>query len=275
MKVDYKKMILTTALFTLAVIVVVGTIISLLMVFVFTKQSADFFYGLGCDGVASSLYHRVYEQNNDIYYCYKSLNLEIKEGNGHNIVKYYEQFTSDDEYVSFMNKLKLSNDIVTIPVLEKSTIINEENYLSNKYISALISINESSKAFDFALEMFNEIDSGDLKNQGVYGFYHFISNESSDADVLEFSKKYENSELKLYEEMQEYYNQAIILFNLNKDSDNNLDKAYVVSLGNRIITLGSNLNTIYHKLNLSQDKIESNSITMQEINTVIKGIIQK
>ena len=38
----------------------------------------DFAYSLGLNNLASNMYQKTYEKEKNIYYCYKSLNIEIK-----------------------------------------------------------------------------------------------------------------------------------------------------------------------------------------------------
>ena len=76
---DAVKVVLKTALFTFLSIVVLCLATYFIMLFFFPVQLGDFFYSLGCESVASSLYHRVYEKTDDVGYIYKCLNIEIKQ----------------------------------------------------------------------------------------------------------------------------------------------------------------------------------------------------
>ena len=98
---NYKKMILTCVLWTLTVLIVLSAILGCVMFFAFPKKLGDFFYNLGSDAIASSLYMRVYEKDDDIYYCYKSLNIEISKGNNARIIKLYDAFVSDENMEDF------------------------------------------------------------------------------------------------------------------------------------------------------------------------------
>ena len=266
MKVNYKKIIWSTILFTLSALIVVAMIISMLMYFVFTKDFADFFYSMGSENIAANLYHKVYEKTDDIFYCYKSLNIEIKQEDNKNIIKYYKEFLSDDEYNSFMNSIIKNNESMFVGVLEKSTILNENNYLENQYIKALINTGEDSQALDRAIENFKTFESFNFKEQGVYSFNLFIS-DTSNFDI--FNSTYTGYSDTLINSMQAYFDASNEIYLTNKDTTDKLEKSYFLALGNRLILVGQNINTIYSKLNINSDKIDANMNAMQTINDII------
>lgn len=269
MSVNYKKIILSTILFTICTLLVASALICMFMYFVFTKDLADFFYSMGSENIAANLYHRVYEKTDDIYFCYKSLNIEIKLEDNKNIIKYYQEFKNDDEYENFMNNLKKNNERIFVGVLEKSTLLNEVDYLENKYISALKNTNNYDQAFNLAIDNFAGYETFDFENQGVYALYQFVS--SNGTDLTKFNEKYDAYNITLIEAMQDYFNDSTELFN-SKTASTDLEKSYLLALGNRIITVGQNINTIY-QANNNTDLINSNLVIMININDVIKGLV--
>ena len=266
MKVDYKKIILSTTLWTLTAIIVLSAIFVCIMIFAFPKNLGDFFYSLGSNNLASGLYMRVYEKDNDIYYCYKSLNLVIKQDNSKKIVSIYETFTKDEDYEHFMSELKKRNEQLDIGVLEKSSILNEDDYLKNRYIRALIKTKDEQKAYAIAIESFENYKDSTFHNQGVYALNYFLDMEGFN----NFDVEPANYDKTLIESMKEYFELSVNLFNENKDTSDNLEKAYLISLGNRVIQVGQNINEI-----CSDDAslIASNNQKMQDINDCIKGIL--
>ena len=70
--------------------------------------------------------------------------------------------------------------------------------------------------------------------------------------------------------MKEYFELSVNLFNENKDTSDNLEKAYLISLGNRVIQVGQNINAICSD---DESLIASNNQKMQDINDCIKGIL--
>lgn len=263
---NYKNLILTTILWTLTALVGLTAIIVCVMVLAFPKNMGDFFYSLGSNGLASSMYMRVYEKDDDISYCYKALSIEISRGNSGRIVTIYETFEKDASMNDFMSQLKDRREKLDMGVLEKSVILNEEDYLKNRYIRALIATNHERQAYSLALDYFKSYKSFDLQNQGVYALNQFINIEGyKDFDVAPAG--YSG---KLIDALKEYFDISIDLFESNKNTTSNLDKAYLIALGNRIVQVGQNINTI-----CSSDStlIDINNGKMEKINNYIKDIL--
>lgn len=269
MEVNYKKTILMTILFTLLALIVSAVLMFLLLYFVFSKDLADFCYKLGNYNMASSLYIRTYNKDGEISYCYRALTLDIQNDNYKGIVRDYELFVADEDYDKFMSSIMLGNNMVSGGVLEKSALTNEYNYLEDKYTLALIKTDAKEKAFCRAIKMFAEYQTYTFKNQGYYSLNRFISSESLD----EFQEKYDGYSDTLVNEMQEYFDMSKVIFDDNDEVTELLDKAYLVSLGNRLIMVGQNINSIYSGLNINADKITQNQQYMTHINNVIKGMI--
>ena len=268
MKIDYKKIIISTVLWTFTFILLFSAIFLIVMIFAFPKNLGDFFYSIGSNRFASSLYYRVYEKEDNIYYCYKSLSIEIGLENEENIIKYYEDFVSDENYSDFMQQLQEHNEKQNVTLLAKSTLLNENNFLTNQYIGALIDNDQIDKAYNVALNCFKDYNSFTFKNQGVYALYQF--NELSNYNDL-YSMP-EGYSLNLIESLQDYFEKSFDLFNEKKSSDNELDKAYLISLGNRIIQVGQNTNAFYSNHN-ETNLISTNKECMNEVNNVIKEIL--
>jgi len=264
MNVDYKKTILRTALFTVLCLFVLSVVIWLVMFFVFPKTLGDFCYSLGAENMAANLYYKDYTKTNDIASVYKSLNIEIKLKDNDKIIKYFVEFTEDDEYSDFLEKYKSHIEKLNIGVLEKSSMLNEENYLTNQYISALISTEQTNKAFNLALSLFKDYKDFSFTDQGVYAFDQFLTTEN-------FNRIPEGYDKTVKQSMQEYFVNCVNLFNENLIVNDNLSKAYLISLGNRIIEVGHNVNTLCDSN--EQTQVETNLNTMLDINEKIKGLL--
>lgn len=269
MEVNYKKTILMTILFTLLALVVSAVLMFLLLYFVFSKDLADFCYKLGNYNMASSLYIRTYNKDGEISNCYRALTLDIQNDNYKGIVRDYELFVADEDYDKFMSSIMLGNNMVSGGVLEKSALTNEYNYLEDKYTLALIKTNAKEKAFCRAIKMFAEYQTYTFKNQGYYSLNRFISSENLD----KFQEKYDGYSDTLANEMQAYFDMSKVIFDDNDEATELLDKAYLVSLGNRLIMVGQNINSIYSGLNINAEKITQNQQYMTQINDIIKGMI--
>lgn len=269
MQEGYKKAIITTALYTLGALIVVMGIFMLMMFFVFTKPTAEFMYNIGCDKVASNLYYKTYKKNGEIQYCYKALNLKVKINDNDKIIECYEAFVADDEYLDFMKSLKERQEKLNIGVLEKSSLLNEENYLTTRYVRALISEGDFDKALDIALNAFVGYESFTLTEQGVYAFNEFMGKENEDV----FLETYDGYDSVLIDEIQMYFDDLYELFDVNKVTTNTLEKAYLVALGNRIVCVGQNINTIYGNDDSKTMLKNANLDSIGIVNDVIKGLI--
>jgi len=274
MKVNYKKILINTAIFTVSALIVVSLIIFGLMYFVFTAELANFYYSLGWNKSASNLYYKVYEKNNDIIYCYKALNIKINIDDDNGIVKVYQEFINDDEYNSFITNIEKNNKSLSIGVLEQSAILNERNYLAGKYVESLVDIGEINKAYDESVKYFDTCKNFTLNNQGIYCFNTVINSQMNEEMISKFYKITEGSSNSLIVELQDYFNKAVETFN-NETATSDLSKAYLVALGNRIIIVGNNINTIYTLKETNTDLVTSNNDKMGNINTAIKNLLNK
>ena len=266
MNINYKKLILSTIAITLSALIVVSVVFFSLSYFVFTKWFADVCYNSGSDKLAGTLYYRVYEKNDDIFYCYKGLNLKIKVGDDKNIVKYYKEFASDNEYAEFMAYLNDTNNNLNGTIIEKSMLLNEDNYLKKAFVSALINTDRDIEAFEYAIEYFSDYKSFDFYNQGAYVLSQFI-NSSEKFNII-----YDKYSIKLIDAMQDYFENSYQLFMDNKDVQGELDKAYLLSLGNRIKQVGEDLKVIYTGLEIT-DYTTINYEKLNEVNTLLKGVL--
>lgn len=264
MNIDYKKIILRTTLWTLLVLFLLSVCLWLMMFFLFPRTLGDFCYSLGFDNMSANLYHKDYEKSGNIDSLYTALNIEIKCKDNDKVIKYFIEFTEDDEYQEYMNSYRIYNENLNIGLLEKSSLLNEENYLYNQYIAALINSSQENQAFNLALELFKNYENFTLTNQGVYAFNKFIITQ-------DFNRVPAGYDQSILSSMQEYFNNSIRIFNNNVDTKDSLEKAYLLSLGNRIIEVGQNLNKLYN--NDTNTMVQDNNQKMLDVNQKIKGLL--
>lgn len=263
MNINYKSTILKTILWTLLVLFLITVALWLTMFFLFPRTLGDFCYSLGIDNMSANLYYKEYEKSGEVASLYKALNIEIKCKDNEKIIKYYVEFTEHDNYTDFMSSYKSYNEKLNVGILEKSSLLNEENYLANQYIIALINSGKIDEAFSIALDYFKDYKSFTLKNQGIYVFNRFLTSQDFDRCPAGYTDTIINS-------MQDYFDDCCQLFNYNINSSDNLEKAYLLALGNRIIEVGQNINQLYVDSDLKE---ELNSNAMLDINEKIKGLI--
>ncbi len=245
--------------------IVAGTV----MVFVFTRNSADFMYDIGCNNIASLLYYKSYKDSGEISDCYRALNISIALGDNEKIIEYYETFIADEKYQEFIDTNTRNAERLDVSILERSAIINDNNYLVNSYVKSLKDNNQVDQAKNIALDNFVQNSEFTFKEQGAYALGIFVTNDNLDF----FTETHTGFDSALTIEMQEYFDSLVILFDTNKSVTSDVDKAYLVALGNRIIDVGQDLNNIYDLTDTNDDKISDNVTTMLVINNVIKGII--
>lgn len=270
MKSNIRRTILITAGITFVSVILLCLIGYFIVLFAFPKNLGDFYLNLGCDNMASSLYHKVYEKNGDIYYCYKGLQLKINVCDYPNIIDYYEDFIGDEEYNKFIKDLNMHNENLNVGILEKSIFLDEINYINSNYINALNKIGESEKALEYSINLFKVNNELTLKNIGNYNFSTFINKD------FEYNKFVDNKigENSLLFEMQEYFDNCVELFNSNLSLSDNLSKSYLMMIGNRIISVGEDVNTIYNHLNINNTELNINLNTMDDINNKVMGLIR-
>ena len=268
MQPNYRKIVLSSVLYTLLALIVLFAIFVMLMFFVFTKDLANFMHDMGFNRLSSSLYYRVYEKTGEISYCHKALNIKIILNHNEKIIEYYEAFVEDDEYSDFMSALNENNKNLNCGILEKSTLINEDNYLTNQYVKALIKNGEGERAKTISLQCFENYKNFTLYEQGVYALGQHVSEENKTM----FGQAYGSSSNTLIVDMQDYFDLSVLIFN-NFNPQNDLDKAYLMSLGNRIISVGQDINKMYDYMNINTDLVGVNQNHMISINNNIKGLI--
>ena len=265
---DIRKSIVKTIWGTILTMILLTIIASVVFVFMFTRQCADFMYDIGCNNIASRLYYKSYEDKGEIGDCYKALNIIISLGESDKVIEYYEDFVADDEYESFMSAGLQNSEKLDISVLEKSAILNDENYLVNNYVKALNATGKVDKAKEVALEEFKQCLVFSFKEQGVYVLSQYVGSDSEF-----FNTQHTGFDKVLVAEMQEYFDNLVNVFDSFKAVESNVDKAYLVSLGNRLINVGQDINSVCTALDIEEEAVSNNVSKMLIVNSVIKGII--
>lgn len=266
---DVRKSIVKSIWITLLTMILLTIIAGAVFVFVFTKQCADFMYDIGCNNIASILYYKAYEDDGDIDNCYKALNIKIGLKDYESVIEYYENFVADGKFNEYMSSNIANREKLDISVLEKSAILNDRNYIVNSYVKALNSTEQTDKAKEIALTEFALKDTFTFKEQGVYALGQFVDSE----DWEFFTTTHTDYDSLLIVEMQEYFDSLVVLFDNAKTVEGNANRAYLVSLGNRLIDVGQDINSIYTATESESENISTNVSKMLIVNSVIKGII--
>lgn len=229
--------------------------IFLLYAFVFPYKLARDMYDLGFNTYAVKLYDRAYTKDEtNVDALYMALNISIKLDNSEDVERYFEEFSSNQNYFTYVEAIDETNYVKDTTILVKSTLLSEDNYLRNRYVDALLKQDKWEEAVKFSNNSLETNPS--VENIGNYYYANFMKDAIS-SDILAFF-----IEDNIVEDMHQY---ILDLHNNFKDTFK-LDKlAERVSAGNRVITVAYNL--LY--LNT---RFENQLLTEQEVSD-ISGII--
>ena len=254
------------------ILIIVGVFITLavgiflLCAFVFPYKLARDMYDLGFNTYAVKLYDRAYEKDkSNIDALYMALNISIKLEDNLKIEEYYEEFSSNENYYTFIEAIDKSNYKKDTGVLIKSTLLSEDNYLKNRYINALINLGKIEEAVHNTTNSL--INDPTVTNIGNYYYANFMK------DTL----KKENLQFFIDDAILDLMEEYLLKLNTDFKDTFALDKLPErVCAGNRIITVGYNilyLNARFDNLLLGEDKVnEITSIidnTKSAINTLL------
>ena len=268
--VDYKKVIVKTILISLISVLIALGVFATIMFCAFTKTSADFIYDIGFDRWASQLYYRVYEKDGDMLSCYKALSISIRVGDSDKTIKYYEGLVENSKNSEFIYDIESANRNLQVGILEKSSLLNEEDYLRDNYICALKKQGRVEDAFQYALADFSGMSEINIKDIGLYSLNAFAEGNG----LNRFNNVYEGHTETLVSEMQNYFDNLVVLF---EDSvtiaDEDIEKAYLIALADRIMIVGQDVNKVYLFNENNEEVIANNISNMSSVNEVVKGIL--
>ncbi len=144
-----KKLIIKTAIITVCVgLAFIGLLLGALSLFA-PKTMVKFFDGIGFDNFAKQCSERAYEKSDDIVDLYDLiLRLDVSK-ESQKTVDYVEEMFANQKFDEFCALMDVDGKITT------------KEYLSVKYVCALVELNESQKALDFSVQFV--LDSGYTK----------------------------------------------------------------------------------------------------------------
>lgn len=248
-----KTAILISSIVISFLLVVVG--VFLLLAFVFPYKLAHDVYDLGFNTYACKLYERAYEKDkNNVDALYMALNLNIKLSDNKGVESCFEEFLFKENYNIYVSNIDKSNAKKDANVLIKSTLLNEDNYLKNRYIMALVNQNKFDKAIEFCKNSI--IENPSTFDLGNYYYANFVKDTINKAD-LQFLL-----DDSVYGEMQKYFDTLSADFKTSFALDNLPER---VCAGNRIITVGNNL--LYFN-----SRFENTLLSNEEVGNIVNTI---
>lgn len=224
------------------------------MHFFFPLSLSNWFYSLGSENVSVYYMEKSYEKTNDYKQLYSLINLSIKTNDYERVEKYYEEFSKNENYNTFVLKVDASNLSNNVSNLVKSTMYSEDNYLKNRYIKAVVKQNKVDKAFAFANETSELVITKD--DVGIY-VYGYIFEQTVDFSGLQNLQQFAG-------ELEEYFNQCVSVYN-EIASMEQPEKVKGLIVGTRINEVAKNLKVIkgYNNNFVSLTNEEINNCVLQ------------
>lgn len=229
------------------------------------KALADFVYGINWQSYAFTLYEKDYEKNKDIDSLYMALNISIKNGNDDKVIELYEKLYNNSEYNKFINHINDENLKLDIGPQLKATMLDEDNYLKNKYIDSLVNKGLDKKAWEFAVS--EELDmTPEYNDFGNYLFANLCKSDSVDRFYNNFRVIGESGDMIVID----LYNYMVAVNELFLENfQNQQNQTYSWAMGNRVLQVGTNVLTLCEKIGI-EDVVEQTQTIMDNVNQKFK-----
>lgn len=252
---NIKKDIVKPVLITLAALVLVFGLVMLSLHLWCPYAMGNLSFKLGANNAALNYYERDYKKSGSYNVLYTVVNLSIKQDNNEKLVTYFEEFSSSENYETFVKKVDEKNLNLDVTNLVKSKLYSEDNYLKNRYALALAKLNRTSDAFNYAFA-----NSDFLVNENSLSPYLFtyISTE-------QYFETNNNSNVVTLK-MCNYFNDLFTAFKSNYVNDEKIVLNFAI--GGRLNEVGNNIKEL-NKLGFSV------TLTDEQINDVITQVNQK
>lgn len=232
------KTILTTAVATFVALVLLLGGAFLTMALFFPRTIANFTYDLGLKEISLHYYEKAYLHSTETDDLFNALNVAIIVNNYDKVVTLYELLEDDENYNKLMNEIDQETESSNLNVTAKSALLNEDNYLKNRYVLALIKTNQTSKAITYTIENFTN-ENLTMETLGSYTFSQFSKNANLLSESL---NEVAFGSLTLLQANENYLVELFTLFENNYDLLNTLtplQKSKLVYLGNRTLSVAN------------------------------------
>ena len=246
-----KRYVLHWCIITFCTLLTIAVVTFSLLCLCSPKSIAQFSASLGLNRAETYFYTVDYSRHGDIDSLYKVVVNNYNLKNYEKVERYYERLESHDRYEELICFINSQNINVSASKLAKSALLNEDNYLKNRYVISLINNGKVDKAFTYAVEHFKNYKDYTLDNSGTYLFYNLVSLNKNDV-YQKFANNY-GFDNPLYDELTEYVEQCIVQFENGFDPEFNaeLDSAKLLALNNRINQAFGDVEKISKALNFS------------------------
>lgn len=248
---ETKKYILHWCLITFCSLLAITVIIFSFLCFCSPRSMAQFSATLSWEKSETYFYTVDFNRNNDISSLYKVVVNNYNLKNYKEVEDYYEKLESHERYLEFIKHLDEENWKSDAPKLYKSTLLNEDNYLKNRYVISLIHNGKLDKAFDYAVENFRDYQNYTALDMGTYLFYNLVDlNDNNIISKFEDNNGFSDT---LYNELLNYIDQCINQFYTIFDQEElmvDIDGVTLIALNTRIQQVYSDITKISSRLNL-------------------------
>jgi len=261
-KKNYTPLLISSIVVTFVVICVV---VWFMLASLAPAKMANFVYGLNWDSYALTLYEKDYKENNDINSLYMALNISIKNENDDKVIELFDKFYNNPEYYNFVAYIDEENSKLDVESQLKATMLDEDNYLKNRYIQSLINREEDKKAWDFA--MAEGLNMTPIYNDfGNYLFANFCKSGVVDRFYNNFRVIGESGDMLVID----MYNYMLSVNNLFLDNfQNQQNQTYAWAMGNRVLQVGANVLTLCEKIGI-EDVVDETQTIMDNVSQKFK-----
>ena len=264
MKNSYGRTIFVTAAITV-VSIIACIVFAVTLIFTLSPgRAGDFVYSIGMTNWASTLYHKEYTYSGSVSRLYQALNVAITNDKYSRVVEYYEEFKLDEDFDEFVDYKIDSAKSQNVSALIKAGLLNEREYLEKNYVKALVNIGKSVQAFTYSLAGYDVNDTYTLEDTGYYTFQYFTDKALFDYVELD-------NDMSLKDNLIIYLDTIYGIFDTNKTTTDELKQAYLIVLGQKIVTVSEHINSLLDST--SADRITTNNGYITSVNTVLQGLI--
>ncbi len=244
---------------SIAVMLAIMGIVWIIMAFAFPRNFADFTYKLNMTSYTRTLYMRDYNKSNNVNSIYMATNLSIKLEDYDQVIGCYDKLRSHKDYAGLIKQVDADNAKLQVSALTKSTLLNEDEYLKNNYVLALIKVNKWQEALQYANADFATTEPT-ATNTGNYLYGNIIKYMP-----LAGATAFEGSTL---DSINAYYTKLDDLITNHFDINHEVE---MIALCNKIIRVGNNLKVLNTALEI--DASDAVEVTMSKANSALATLL--
>lgn len=260
-KKNYNKShtgLIVTITIIVLIVLMVGTWLT--MAYAFPRTLANFTYSLNMTKYTRTLYLRDYDKSKDVNSIYMATNLSIKLKDYASIEDSYVELSNHKDYEALVNQVNEDNSKLDIDSLTLSTLLNEDEYLKNNYVLALVNLNKWQVAFEYACNDFEGVVPT-ADSTGNYLFGNIVSYMPlGGADAFEGQVL---ADINAY--FDNMYNILTTEFDVSKEPQ-------MFALCNKMMKVGNNLVSINKALGKESlnDAVQSR---LAEVNSALSSLL--